>query len=1033
MTEAYAELQCHSNFSLLDGGSSPEALVKRAAELGLRALALTDRHGFYGSIRFSEAARQAGLTPITGTELTLEDGSRVTLLARSTEGYANASALVTQAMRASPRGDPRVREEDLFAHASGLVLLAGPPSPAQRALHAGRHESAVQWLAQAREAFGHENVYLTAHRHLRFGEDAAFAFLRGFAQRTGVLGIATNDVRYATPEDRVLYDVLICVREHTTLDAAALLLEANAERHLKSADEMLRLFTGAEDWVWRTVEVAERCLFRMDQLRYRLPDFPGDEDPQHMLRRLTYEGALRRYGSPLSETVRRQLDHELAVIAKLNLAGYFLIVWDIVRFCISRGILCQGRGSAANSAVCYCLGITAVDPMRLGLLFERFLSEARSGAPDIDLDIAHQYREEVIQYVYEKYGRDRAAMVCEVITYQGRSALRDVGKVLGLSLQQVDRLAKRITMLRDTTQACDASQLGVDLQSPLVQRLLDLAARLDGYPRHLSIHVGGMVVSADPLSRIVPIEPAAMPKRTIIQWDKDDAETAGLFKIDLLGLGMLSLLQDGFKLIEKHHGVRSALHTLDHSDPRVYELLCRADTVGVFQVESRAQMNCLPRLKPRCFYDLVVAVALIRPGPIQGDMVHPYLRRRAGEEPITYPHPDLAPILERTLGVPLFQEQGMRLAIAAAGFTPAEADQLRVAMGHKRSRERMQTLLHKLIAGMRANGYPNETIDRIVKQLMAFADYGFPESHAASFAWLVFASAWMKVYYPAEFYAALLNAQPMGFYAPATIVNDGKRHGVRFLPVDVQHSDYLCTIEDGAVRLGFCTVRGVGEGYRTTLQAALTRRPFAHARDAFAALNGLPASLLRSLASAGAFASLGLDRRQARWEVERQLRPPAGPLAPCTTETPLSFTPLDRIEELQQDYALTGISIQAQPLTLYRPLLRARGCKPATELQHTEPGCQVCMGGLVICRQRPGTAHGMLFMTLEDETGLANIVCFPQFVAQYQAIVLYEPLVLVYGKVERANGVVNVIARHIEALPPLNAMHQLSFPSRDFR
>ena len=1063
----YVELHARSNFSFLGGGSHPEQLVHTAYALGLGGLALTDCNGFHGAVRFHQAAQQLGFPALIGTDVELDDGGTLTLLVRSPRGYARLSTLLTQAFFAGDRTRPKVSTADLLSDARGLVVLAGSASPVAALLNADQEVAAQEWMARAQSAAGTEQVFLEANRHLRPGEDRWLGRLDRFATRQGVPVVAANNVRYATTEDRILYDVLSCVREHTTLEQAGFVLEPNAERRLKSTQEMLALFPHHPHWVHGTAEVMAQCSFRMSDLEYHLPCFPTEgETPAAMLRRLSWEGAARRYGT-LSERVVAQLEHELQLIDRLDLSGYFLIVWDIVRFCREQGTLCQGRGSAANSVVCYCLGITAVDPIGLDLLFERFLSPDRSEAPDIDLDIAHLYREEVIQYVYEKYGREHAAMVCEVISYKGRSAVRDVGKAIGLSLAQVDRIAKQIdswvpSPLTGEGQdggdrrlsACVGihplpgagasgfppqggrelpAEWGVDSSSRQIQLLLALVQRIRGFPRHLSIHVGGMVISKAPLSTIVPVEPAAMPKRSIIQWDKDDAESAGFVKIDLLGLGMLTLLQRGFQLIRDVYGKRFELHELDYEDPAVYEMLCQADTVGVFQVESRAQMSCLPRLKPRTFYDLVVEVALIRPGPIQGEMVHPYLRRREGSEPVTFPHPQLIPILGRTLGIPLFQEQGMRVAITAAGFTAGEADQLRKAMGHKRSHERMQTLLDKLTRGMVDNGYSAEVAERIIHQLMAFADYGFPESHAASFALLVYASAWMKVHYPLAFYTALLNAQPMGFYSPATIIEDAKRHRVEIRPIDIQQSDYDCTVEDQSIRLGLRYVRGMGKAGEKKVRQVLSSRPFQDVDHAFHALRTLPVNLQRNLVTAGAFESFGLDRRAARWSFEKQARADDGPLIRHATEVPVNLPPMHRIEEMQADYTSTGVSIKDHPLTFYRSWLDARGCKRACDFRQARPGSTLEMGGLVICRQRPGTARGMLFITLEDETGMANLVIFPNVLAQFRTILRYKSLILVRGKLERAHDVSNLIVFDAHVLQPLEQLKQLTFFSRDFR
>jgi error-prone DNA polymerase len=1067
----YAELQCRSNFSFLGGGTDPEGLVDRGVELGLSALALTDRNGLYGVVRFHQAAKQRGLKAIIGADITLAGGGEITLLVRDAAGYANLSTLLTETLMRSPRKFPATDAAAIRRHAGGLLLLAGAESPPQQALERGAEMEALLWLTEMSTAFGGAHVFLSAQRHLRAGQEARFARLHQFARRHVLPGVATNDVRYATRADRLLYDVQACIREGTTLNDAGPLLEPNAERRLKSAPEMRKLFADAPEWVAQSQAIADLCMFSMDDLHYRLPGFPtGAETAQSMLRRLTEAGALRRYGDCPSPRVRAQLEHELAIIGKLDLAGYFLIVHDIVRFCEDRGILCQGRGSAANSAVCYCLGITAVDPIGLNLLFERFLSPDRSEAPDIDIDIAHNYREAVLQYVYMRYGREHAAMVCEVITYRRRSAIRDTGKALGFSLEQVNTLSKRIESLsatleqakeapakqpsanqfgsanaastRSSNRTNDLGDLGVEIDSPQMRKLLWISERMAGYPRHLSIHVGGMVVSADPLSRIVPVEPAAMENRSVIQWDKDDAAALGLVKIDLLGLGILTLLQEGFDLIEKHHGRRYALHELDYTDPLVYDLLCRADAVGVFQVESRAQMNTLPRLRPRCFYDLAVQVALIRPGPIQGEMVHPYLRRREGSEPVDYPHPDLIPILERTLGIPLFQEQGMRLAITAAGFSAGEADQLRKAMGHKRSRERMQGLLEKLVGGMQKNGYSADVSERIVNQLTAFADYGFPESHAASFALLVFASAWMKTHYPDAFYTALLNAQPMGFYSPSTIINDATRRGITVLPIDIQASGYACSLEalpnfpdpaGNAVRMGLRYVRGVGSAHEEALERVIARRPFRDARHALESIQELPINLQRNLIQAGTLESLGINRREARWQLEKLGHGSAGPLAPAREEYSIGLPAMDTVAELQADYGMTGFSVRHQPMTVYRSYLRQRGVKRACDLVTLPPESILETAGVVICRQRPGTARGMLFITLEDETGLSNLVIFPQILDRFRAALLYQPIILVRGKLERAHQVTNLIVQHAEALRGVSAGEQLPLPSRDFR
>jgi error-prone DNA polymerase len=775
-----------------------------------------------------------------------------------------------------------------------------------------------------------------------------------------------------------------------------------------------------------TRAIAERCAFRMGRLTPALPAFPlpPGVTADEYLASLVAAGAHERYGDRLTERHRRQIRHELDVVRRLGLAGYFLIVWDIVREASRLGILAQGRGSAANSAVCYCLGITAVDPIGMELLFERFLSEDRREAPDIDIDFAHQDREQVIQYVYRRYGRDHAAMVCEAICFRGRSAVRDAARVLGFSVQQADRLseeadrhsaAKTATALREG----GAAAAGLDPDDVRVRRLADVVERLHDLPRHRSIHVGGFVLSERPLAEVVPIEPAAMDERTVIQWDKDDLDPVRLIKIDLLGLGMLTLLQRAITLIRTHRGVVVDLARLPMDDPAVYDMICRADTIGVFQIESRAQMNTLPRLAPRSFYDLVVEVALIRPGPIQGEMVHPYLRRRAGEEPVTYPHPALEPILERTLGVPLFQEQGMQVAITAAGFTPGEADELRRAMGHKRSHERMGRICAKLVEGMAKNGIDPDTARRIFNQISAFADYGFPESHAASFALLVYASSYLKHYYPAEFTCALLNAQPMGFYGPGTILEDAKRHGVEVRGVDVMRSGWDCTTEGGpALRIGLRYIKGLGEKARERLEPLLDgQRPAT--LEEWVTRSGLGTAPLRALAEAGAFDALWPDRRSALWEILKHARGAAGPLAPIAADPrPAPVPPLTPVQLTEADYRVTGLSPAGHPLRHMRAALRAEGVLTAAALRRWRDGDHVTVAGLVICRQRPQTAKGFCFVTLEDETGLVNVVITPKLFEANRRTIVRSPLLLVRGVLQEEQTVLNVRGRTFVALDP---------------
>jgi len=1052
---SYVELHCHSGFSLLDGASDPETLVARAAAIGMPSIALTDHDDLGGAVRWAEAGREHGIESLIGLELTVGERvpSHLTLLACNERGYRNLSRLVTLA-RGKDRGEARVAWDRLEQHADGLYCLTGCPSgEVPRLLAAGDERAARACLGRLSEVFG-GSLAVECWDHALAEERTAVPQLIALAGELDLPWVVTNDVHYATPRGRLAHDVLTCLRHRTTLDEAGTLLRPNGEWYLKRPGRMAHHWRHYPEAIAATRMIAERCAFRMGQLTPALPVFPTPPGvtADDYLESLVATGARERYGSRLTVRHKQQLRHELDVIRRLGLAGYFLIVWDIVREANRLGVLAQGRGSAANSAVCYCLGITAVDPIGMELLFERFLSEDRREAPDIDIDFAHRDREQVIQYVYRRYGRDHAAMVCEAICWRGRTAVRDAARVLGFSVQQAERLAEAAdrSSARATAERLEGAgtrDAGLDPGDLRVRRLVQVVRALHGLPRHRSIHVGGFVLSEQPLADIVPIEPAAMPERTVIQWDKDDLDPVRLIKIDLLGLGMLTLIQDAIRLIRVHRGVTVDLARLPMDDPAVYDMLCRADTVGVFQVESRAQMNTLPRLAPRKFYDLVVEVALIRPGPIQGEMVHPYLRRRAGEEPVVYPHPSLEPILERTLGVPLFQEQGMQVAITAAGFTPGEADELRRAMGHKRSHERMAKICGKLIDGMAKNGIAPDIGQRIFNQISAFADYGFPESHAASFALLVYASAWLKHYHPVEFTCALLNAQPMGFYAPGTIVEDARRHGVEVRGVDVMRSGWDCTVEDGAsgvvrgasepgsahaprtthhvptgptpaLRIGLRYVRGVGDKARERLEPLLAG-PRPATLEEWARISGLTVTQLRALAEAGAFDTLWPNRRAALWELLKHARGAAGPLAPTPADhRPAPVPPLRPIELTEADYRVTGLSPAGHPMRHLRAALRAEGVTSAAELSRHRDGDWVTVGGLVICRQRPGTAKGFCFVTLEDETGLANVVITPQLFEANHRLVVRSPLLIVRGVLQEEQGVLNVRARTFAAPDP---------------
>jgi error-prone DNA polymerase len=1028
----FAELSARSGFSLLDGACNPEDHAGRAAELGLPSLALTDTFDLGGAVRFARACDVAGVRPIVGAEVRIEFGHlRLVLLCENVEGYHNLAALVNEARLAGDRGFPRLDLHTLRRRSDGLVCLLMGDAEMPGAM---RNEAA---LRQVRELFDGRLHVALEHHGLPADGRRCGRWIE-FAGAHGLSWVPVNAPRYARPRDRIVCDVLTCLKHGVTLDEAGDRLRPNAEWYLKGAEAMAERWAGVPGGraaLARTVEIAERCAFRLDGLRPRLPAFsvPGGRDPHEFLHGLVERGAEERYGEAFGDAHRRQVEHELAVIRRLGLADYFLIMWDIVRFANRRGILVQGRGSAANSVVCYCLGITAVDPIGFELLFERFLSESRDEPPDIDLDIAHEDREQVLQYVYGRWGREHAAMVCESITYRGKMAVRDAARVLGYPREVSDRLSAEV----DRGGAGDAAErlaagglakAGLDPADPRSRALLRAVRGLEDLPRHRSIHVGGFVLSARPLGELVPIERASMEDRTIIQWDKDDLDLPGFVKFDLLGLGMLTMLGRALRYVRETRGVALDLASIPPGDEAVYDMICAADTIGVFQIESRAQMNTLPRLKPRCFYDLVVEVALIRPGPIQGDMVHPYLRRRKGEEPVTYLDPRLEPILKRTLGVPLFQEQGMKVAIALAGFTPAQADNMRRAMGFKRSHRAMEAVERDLMAGMRANGVAPEVEEKVLQYLTAFANYGFPESHSASFALLVYASAWLKHHYAPEFYAALLNSQPMGFYSPGTIIHDARLHEVEIRPVDLARSDWDTTLEPGsaaaiggdpAMRLGLRVVRGLGGRAREKLQAARAEGLFRSVRDVVRR-SGLGARELRVLAEAGAFETLWPGRREALWEVLRQVRGDAGPLARRTGERRgddrrHSLPRMAEIERIAADYRCTGLSVTGHPVAHLRPELRRRGAISAETLKGRKRDDRVKVAGLVICRQRPGPAKGIMFVTLEDETGFSNFVVMPDR-REKMRDVLRAPLLLLGGVVQEEDGVINVLVDHAESL-----------------
>jgi error-prone DNA polymerase len=1019
----YAELVTRSNFSFLRGASHPEELLTAAAEAGVSALALTDDDGLYGAVKAHLCAKRLGLRFILGSRITLTDGPPVVVYVEDAQGYANLCRVLSHSRMSNPKGQAGVSGGFLAEHARGLWALlpsAGPPpKDAQAPLPRG--------VRQLADAFA-GRFYVGAVRTLGAGDEARLLWAQQVARQLEVPLCAHNDVHTHTRSRQQLQDVLTAVRLGRPLGALGRAVFPNAERTLKDPSQMLRLFGDLPEAVGRSLEIADACRFSLDEVRYRFPeqDLPPGHSADSWLRHLAFEGMRGRYPQGIPHKVRAQVDHELGLIAKLEVAGYFLALWDIVSFARGRGILCQGRGSAANSAVCYALGITAIDPVRMGLLFERFMSMERREPPDIDVDFEHERREEVLQYVYEKHGRHRAGMVCEVICYRGKLALREVGKALGLSLDQVDRLARALDgwMHEGATEKM-LVQAGLSPDDPKVRMTVALAGELEGFPRHLSIHVGGFVITRDPLTDIVPVENAAMKGRTVVQWDKDDLSALDILKVDLLALGMLTALSKCLALVERHHGRALTLATIPPEDPAVYDMLCDADAIGVFQVESRAQLNMLARLRPRTFYDLVIEIAIIRPGPIIGDMVHPYLRRREGLEEVVYPSEAVRGILEKTLGVPLFQEQAMRLAMVAAGFTPAEADALRRILSHKRAEELMLPYQEKFVEGCVRNGYPREFAESTFRQFKGFANYGFPESHSASFALIAYASSWLKRYYPGAFTAALLNSQPMGFYAPHTLVEDARRHGVVVRPVDVQHSDWDCTLEPCeqaaggvALRLGMRLHKGLREDTGRRIERA-RGDGFLGVAD-LARRSGVPRFELARLALGGALRSLTSGRREALWELQA--------LGPLTEEDLFFGVPMDEVkvelpplgvaEMVTADFETVGLSLEKHPLALLRPRLEGLGALTAQGLTRARAGSRVGVGGMVICRQRPPTAKGVTFLSLEDETGIANLVVSPELFERYRREVVSSIFLYAEGVLERAGKVVNL---KVKALWPLYA------------
>jgi error-prone DNA polymerase len=1042
----YVELHARSAFSFLEGASLPEALANACADYGMAGMALLDRDGFYGAPRFHLAAKKKpGIRAYVGAEVTSTSGFRYPLLVRTRKGYQNLCRLITHMKLRAKKGEGAISFEELAEFAEGLICLTGGEEGSlAKELAEGGVDGGQKCLEGLIRAFGRQNVYVELQRHFERTEEARNQAAVALARRLRLPLLATNGVCYATPQEREIADVFTCIRHHKTLESAGRLLSRNAERHLKPPEMMAEIFADLPEAIANTQELASRLAFTLEDLGYEFPHYPvpPGETMMSFLRRRTEEGMVRRYGRG-NAAARLQVERELALIERLKLEGYFLIVWDMVRFCNEQNILVQGRGSAANSAVCYSLGITAVDPVGMGLLFERFLSEQREEWPDIDLDLpSGDQRERAIQYVYQKYGKLGAAMTANVITYRGRSAAREIGKALGFDPEMLDRLSGLVGgwEFKDSADTLENyfRQSGLDLTHSRIRKFLELCMRLQDLPRHLGQHSGGMIVCQGQLDSIVPLEPATMPGRVVAQWDKDDCADMKIVKIDLLGLGMMAVLEDSITLIRKYYKEDIDLAHLPPDDPEVYRTLQKADSIGMFQIESRAQMSCLPRLKPKEFYDLVVEVAIIRPGPITGKMVHPYLRRRQGLEKVTYPHPSLEPVLKRTLGVPLFQEQLLRMAMIVAGFSGGEAEELRRAFGYKRAERRMHEVETKLRLGMDKNGISKHAQDQVVDAITSFALYGFPESHAASFALLAYASAYLKVRYLAAFTAALLNNQPMGFYHPATIVKDAQRHGLRTKPVDVTRSEWDCALEpdreEWALRLGMRQVKHLREEAARAIVGARNAGDFISIEDMVQRVPELRRDELIRLAEAGALnwiSSPSSHRRAALWEASRAARPP-GPLFAPATSAPELGSPLAAMndqERLSADFRKTGLTIGPHPMAYQRSNLRSQGISTAADLHRLPQGRQTRIAGCVICRQRPGTAKGFVFLSLEDETGIANAIVPPTLFGQQRTVLTQEPFLVVEGILEKQDQVIMIRAEQVRPLPA----YSLPAISHDFR
>lgn len=1027
---SYIDLQVTTNFSFLRGASHPEELVEQAAAYGYKEIAITDRNTLAGIVRGHVAAKKKGIRIIPACRLDLMDGPSLLAYPTDKPAYSRLSALLTKGNLRAEKGDCHLYKKDVYEHAEGIKFIVIPPE--QLTTSFDFEQPFKQALKEYSNALGAQ-LYMAATRSYLGDDHKRLYRLSQLSSQFQIPLAATNDVHYHHPDRRQLQDILTCVREKCTIYNAGFRLLQNAERFLKPVAEMHRLFRQYPGAIRRTEEIAQDCQFSLDSLQYVYPQELTTEGrtPQEELTHLAWEGARERFGEEIPAKISAAIHHELGFIKEMNYASYFLTVYDIVSFARRQQILCQGRGSAANSTVCYCLGITSVDPTQIDLLFERFISSARNEPPDIDVDFEHERREEVMQYIFNKYGRDRAAIVATVTQQGHKGAIRDVGKAMGLSVDTINRLSSSIWHHSD--ESLDAKRVeeqGLDTNDPHLRKVLELTEQMVGFPRQLGQHTGGFVITQDKLSDLCPILNARMEDRTCIEWNKDDIDALGFLKIDVLALGMLTCIRKAFDLAKAHRGKDFTLANIPQEDPEVYEMICHADTIGVFQIESRAQQSMLPRLRPRTFYDLVIEVAIVRPGPIQGDMVHPYLRRRNGEEKVDFPKDELKEILGKTLGVPLFQEQAMKIAIVAADFTPSEADELRRSMATFKAKGVVARFEKKLIDGMKANGYDEEFARRIFKQLEGFGSYGFPESHAASFALLVYVSSYLKCHYPDVFACALLNSMPMGFYQPAQIVIDARNHGVEVRPVDVNHSSWDNTLEElagehCALRLGFRQVRSLQQ---EEIDALISARKVPYTSILALREAGVSQNALEKLADADAFRSLGLDRRQALWEIsalgDRPIGMFTGAPSESAAEKPVALPKMTDAEHVVHDYSAMSLSLKAHPVSFVREKLSLLHIRSAKDLDNISDGMPVKVAGLVLVRQRPGTASGICFITIEDETGCANLVVFQKLYQKFRKEILQSKLLMVEGKLQREGEVVHVVVKRCYNLTKL--LHQMT-------